>query len=119
MKTGYIDDGYTIEERLEETATYPEVHFEFRPPIGRELQKITYAIQRLRSEGEKSIDKYEEELCQTLVDHVQSWDLCDRNGEVVPIDLDHVLRLDPYLVGDMFARIVNRNRRGQEDDSKN
>lgn len=117
MKTGYIDDGYTIEEVLPETATYPDVRFEYRPPIGRELQQITYAVQRLRKDGEKSADKYEERVCQTLVDHVKSWDLVDRHGEPVPIDLDHVLRMDPYLVGDMFAKIVNR--KGRENEEKN
>ena len=107
---GYIHDGYTMAGYIAAAPRlYPALRFTFRPILS---QNRAVVFRQIASANDP---RREESLAaQAVKAQLVDWDLQDHKGEVVPIDVPSILRMQPRLMNRLF-RIVMGDEAGDED----
>jgi hypothetical protein len=107
---GYIHDGYTLPGYIAAAPRlYPALRFTFRPILSQNRAVI------FRQIASANDPRREESLAaQAVKAQLVDWDLKDHKGEVVPIDVPSILRMQPRLMNRLF-RVLMGDEAGDED----
>lgn len=101
--SGYIPDGYTIDGVIHaDPGLYEEVAFSYRPMVSHERRT---AYNGMRKDALDNPVEAESIAARAMADHLVEWDLMNGEGKV-PIDRDHLLRLQPNLSAKLFRIIA-------------
>ena len=107
----YIHDGYTRSAYVApRTRLYPAVRFLYRPMLAQGRSIVARAIM-----DTKDAAKTEEIAAKAVAKQVVSWNLVDHLGADVPIDVAHLLRLQPLLLNRLYMIAVLGDEGGDED----
>ncbi len=123
MKKAFIDDGYTIDAKLEETDWYPKVQFTYRPMLQADrlqlFQQIQHVSRQDNGNGE-SVKEGELIAAKAMEEYLIRWDVVDRDGRTVEINAANYLQLEAHLSGDLFNVVTGNKapRRVQEGEGK-
>lgn len=99
--SAFIDDGYNETGFIKESeGLYPAVTFEYRPFTSSEWMRY------LDKADDKVLAKNLDDLVKALKDHLKSWDLRDRNENIVPITTDTLKKLKHVLLKRIFAIVT-------------
>lgn len=110
LTLGYIHDGYTLPGYIAAAPRlHPSLQFTFRPILSQNRAVI------FRQIASANDPRREESLAaQAVKAQLVEWDLKDHKGEIVPIDVPAILRVQPRLMNRLF-RIVMGDEAGDED----
>lgn len=112
----YIEDGYSLPFRinaevLDGKTLYGSLSGIYRPSTRRELitldAKVKVALQNQEFDDTCAI-KAETFACEYVVKKIVSWDLINRAGEVVKIDVDALYRVHPQVFAILYNIIRGR-----------
>lgn len=108
--TGYIHDGYTIDGYVSAAPRlYPDLHFTYRPVLTQNRAVIYKEMQRTDDPR-----KSETVAAQAIKAQISSWNLVKQDGSAVPLEVDDILRVQPYLMNRLF-RIIMGDEAPDED----
>jgi hypothetical protein len=114
----YIPDGYTEKVHVPKTEWYNAVQIEYRPALPEERAVLFRRIEILRSAGQENDIKAAEKLCEEAIkSHLTWWNLT-HDGDVLPISLEVIHRLEPHFQRDIFD-IVMVLAKGEEIKQEN
>ena len=98
---GLIEDGYTESGYI---AAVPQLHpalrFRFRPLLTEERTAF------LKSIANTDRSQQDKKATALVKDRLQEWDLCGRDGAVVPLTADVIKRLKPRLFERLFGIVL-------------
>jgi hypothetical protein len=101
-ETSYIDDGYTVDGYLAAAyRLFPAIRFTYRP-----VMVGPRAVIARKMAEENDAAKAQAIAAEVLKKHVQKWDLKRRNGELVPLETSHILRMQPSLFNLLFRVVM-------------
>ncbi|MEQ8788877.1 MAG: hypothetical protein RIC55_21375 [Pirellulaceae bacterium] len=109
---GYIHDGYTMHGYITAVPRlHPALRFTFRPVLSQNRAVI------FRQIATADDPRREESLAaQAVKAQVIAWNLVNHHGGSVPLEVSHILRMQPQLFNRLF-RIVMGDEAGDEDPS--
>lgn len=80
MTSAFIRDGFTLEGKVEaRPGLYPEIRFTYRPALPRRVAEYLKADKGTPEKEQRADTKL-------LLEHVQSWDAHDENGQQLSFD---------------------------------
>ncbi len=107
LDDGFTDSGFLARVR----GLHPDVRFIYRPCTTTERNDY------YRRNTNASAAEQVRNGCKLLKDKVKSWDIKGKNGEVLPIDLPTLGKMQP-LVFDRFILVVTGTEAGDPDPTK-
>ena len=115
---GFIDDGWNRDDGYIKPAdkgdngerVHDGLSFAYRPVTRREIILLEQKLEKVRYATIDDPENFEAAAmsCDFVAKHVQSWDLKDRNGKVVPINATTMERVHPYLFNDLYGIITQK-----------
>lgn len=99
---GYIHDGYTVPGYIQGVPRlYPSLRFEYRPMLTQARTVVYRKIQTLNDPN-----KEEEIAAKAIKAQVANWDLKDEKEVGVPLEIEHILRVQPTLFRRIFEIVA-------------
>lgn len=112
---GYIDDGFTLDGRLNAVERlYPALKFKYRPILITNRSAIFSAIAKCGDDSTKA----EAIAARAIKAQLVEWDLKNRKGELVPLEVASILRLQPTLNQRLFSVCMGSSAPDADPDEK-
>lgn len=110
----FIDDGYTLDSSVPAVPRlYKEIPFRYRPATPAEVLAFS------RGQGRGSPEQEATHQAQFVLDHLESWDVNDRHGQLVKPSLEVLLKLYPSILTSMISHMCGWTAPAREQDAKN
>lgn len=106
-----ISDGFVMEDTIAARGRIPALTFRYRPALPEQVYEYQRANQGVSGKQQVKV------ISDFLLAHLVSWDVCEKEGETVPISAD-TLRRVPALILLQIVNIVAGYASG-EGDAKN
>ncbi len=107
-----IDDGFIFTFAIPASGPWPAVNGRYRPALALEVRKY---LQAPRETPEQSLSAD----VALLADKLVSWDVTDKNGELVPIEKRILSRIPEVILQKMLSHVTGYGADQQEQDAKN
>ena len=106
----YIHDGYTINGYIAaEPRLYPAIRFVYRAMLNQNRSVIYRQIEQTADAR-----KGESIAAAAIKSQLVSWDVVDHESKCIPIEVPHILRLQPILFQRLF-RVITGSSPSDED----
>lgn len=97
----FLHDGYTRKGFIGAVpGLFPEIRFTFRPMLTQDRSVMTDRLTKAKPEMADRIS------AEAVAARISEWDVTDSRGELVPISMANVLRLQPSALGRLFAIVT-------------
>ena len=109
MPALFIDDGYTVTDKIEHTAdgqTQTLLSFSFRPMRGALRQQLVNAQIALRDKGFAGLRRAAEMTEEAIAGQIVSWDALDKEGKTKPINAATVGGLGPLIFPELELKVL-------------
>jgi hypothetical protein len=111
--TDSIDDGYTLDGKIEAVGPWPEVNYRYRHALPAQVYEFLRASKGSAADEVKAV-------LDLLFKHLKSWDVREKeDGETVPISLEILRRVPHRHQQRMVDRITGYSFEEQGKDAKN
>ena len=109
-----IDDGYTLDSDVPAMARlYAAIPFRYRPALPAEV--VAFSRGQNRGAPEQEVTHQ----CQFILDHLVSWDVTNKRGELVRPSLEMLAKMYPNILASFVNHICGWQSPAREADAKN